>query len=184
MNDNKQSKSGIEATQDSTVKTGKAMMYVGWLLVLAMLTWYFNNYEANKNNPNQDPLSFSSGQQNVVTLKRNEAGHYVTTGTINGEKVTFLLDTGATNVSIPEKLSSRLHLEKLARGQSNTANGYVDVFITRINKLTIGNIEVTDVPASINPGQNYDNQILLGMSVLKNVEFTQKGDELTLKQFR
>lgn len=160
------------------------MMYIGWIFALAVLTWIFNIFETNKTNPNQDPLTISSANINEVTLTQNAYGHYVTSGTINGRTVTFMLDTGATNVSVPEKLADELDLKKLARGQSSTANGFVDVFLTRINEVRIGNIVVYDVPASINPGMNHSDEILLGMSVLKNVEFAQKGSTLTLKQTR
>jgi aspartyl protease family protein len=95
--------------------------------------------------------------------------------------VTLLLDTGATYVSVPENLADRLGLRKMARGQASTANSIVDTYLTRIERLSIGGIEVYDVAASINPGMNHDASILLGMSVLKNIEFTQRGDQLTLR---
>ena len=104
-------------------------------------------------------------------------------GFINGKEVTFLLDTGATHVAIPEKLASKLQLKGLARGQSSTANGYVDIEFTRINELRLGSIIAYDVTASINPGLNHSDYILLGMSVLKNVEFRQSGNQLELIQY-
>jgi aspartyl protease family protein len=103
-------------------------------------------------------------------------------GTINGKQVTFMLDTGATRVSVPEKLAEELSLEKMARGRSSTANGIVEIHLTRIRRLEIGSIKVFDIPASINPGMNHSDQVLLGMSVLKNVDFSQQGDTLTLRQ--
>lgn len=169
---------------DPTQKMGKVMMYISWIFVLGLLTWFFDGFEQNKQNPNQDPLHSSSNNINEVVLKRNAYGHYVTSGSINGHKVTFMLDTGATNVSVPERLAEQLNLKKMARGRSSTANGYVNIFLTRINEIKIGSIVVQDVPASINPGMNHSKQILLGMSVLKNVEFAQKGDSLTLRQSR
>jgi aspartyl protease family protein len=167
---------------DPTKNIGKAMMYLGWLVVLAGLSWFFTHYEKNKINPNQVPQSTSNQQVNEVILHRNAYGHYVSSGTINGKPVTFLLDTGATNVSIPANLANKLDLEAMARGRSSTANGFIDVYLTRIEVLTIGSITAYDVKASINPGMNHSKQILLGMSVLKNVEFTQKGNTLFLRQ--
>lgn len=169
---------------DSTKMAGKVMMYIAWAFALGLLTWFFDIFEDYKINPNQSPSHISSEKINEVILQRNAYGHYVTTGTINGKEVTFLLDTGATNVSVPEKLAGNLKLEKKAQGKSSTANGYVNVFFTRINEIRIGSIVAYDVPASINPGMNHSNQILLGMSVLKHVEFAQKGSTLTLRQKR
>jgi aspartyl protease family protein len=167
---------------DPTQKIGKYMMYFGWIAALVILTWIFDVFNEKKNNPNQTPVISSSTSVNEVVLKRNVYGHYVTTGTINGKEVTFLLDTGATNVSVPENLANNLQLEKQARGRASTANGFVDIYLTRINEIRIGNIVAYNVRASINPGMNHSDQILLGMSVLRNVEFTQKGDLLTLRQ--
>lgn len=125
---------------DPTQKIGKIMMYISWIFILGILTWFFDVFEKNKNNPNQDPINFSSADVNEVVLKRNAYGHYVASGTINGQDVTFMLDTGATMVSVPEHLAEKLNLDKKARGRSSTANGFVDVFLTRINEIRIGSI--------------------------------------------
>ena len=62
-----------------------------------------------------------------------------------------------------------------------TANGPVTVYDTIINQLTIGDIVLYNVPASINTGMQ-GTGILLGMSALSQVEFVQSGDYLTLRQ--
>lgn len=169
---------------DSTKRIGRGMMYIAWVLALLVLTWLFKAYEEKRDNPNQNLSTSSAEGINEVVLKRNPYGHYVSSGTINGQAVTFLLDTGATNVSVPGKFAKRLNLDRLAQGQSSTANGYVDIYLTRIDEIRIGSIVAYDVRANINPGMNHSDQVLLGMSVLKNVEFTQRGDTLTLRQYQ
>jgi aspartyl protease family protein len=67
-------------------------------------------------------------------------------------------------------------------GQAITANGTVDVYSTMIDRLQIGSITLFQVRASINMGMEQD-QILLGMSALKNIEFTHRDGTLTLKQY-
>jgi aspartyl protease family protein len=62
-----------------------------------------------------------------------------------------------------------------------TANGPITVFETRISELSIGDITLFNVRASINPAMP-PPQILLGMSALKQIEFVQRGDSLTLIQ--
>jgi len=64
---------------------------------------------------------------------------------------------------------------------ANTANGQVQVRATRINTLQLGPITLYNLEASINPGMD-GNEILLGMSALKQIEFSQKGKFLTLRQ--
>ena len=94
--------------------------------------------------------------------------------------MTFLLDTGATHVSIPAHLGPRLNLEPGAWGESITANGVAKIRATRVNELAFGPFTLRDLPASLNPGMQ-DDFILLGMSVLRQLEFTQRGDTLVLR---
>ena len=63
-----------------------------------------------------------------------------------------------------------------------TANGRTLVFATRLNEVSIGGITLRNVRATINPGYKSDD-ILLGMSFLKHLEFTQRGDQLTIRQY-
>lgn len=160
---------------------GKAMLTIAWIAVLGLLTLWFGRWEARQHNPNAAPDSRQSAGQVEVTLKANRWHHYVSSGTINGEPVTFLLDTGATAVSVPANLADKLGLDKGVTMQSQTANGTVRVWSTRIDQLTLGAITLTDLRGSINPGMQGD-EILLGMSALKQLEIRQQGDTLTLIQ--
>jgi aspartyl protease family protein len=85
-------------------------------------------------------------------------------------------------VAIPAHLAKTLDLEKGHRHQVMTANGVTYAFNTQVNRLTIGDIILQDIRASINPSMT-GNEILLGMSALKEIEFTQKGDQLILRQY-
>ena len=159
---------------------GKTMYLLAWLCGLALLVFVFQDLLDEQINPNQQPRSEFQNGQAVVYLQRNRAGHYVVDGEINGQQVTFMVDTGATNVSIPAHLQQQLALTPRGQGIARTANGTVPIKFTQINNLTIGDIKLRDVPASLNPGMQSD-QILLGMSVLRQLEFTQRGDTLILK---
>ncbi len=157
---------------------GKGMLIVAWILVLIILTYIFGNWEEKQYNPNQTPELNETGE---LILERNRYNHYVASGSINGYEVVFLLDTGATDVAIPEKLARKIGLEKGRRGKAVTANGIAEIFDTQINSLQMGNITLYDVPASINPGMT-GKEVLLGMSALKDLEFTQRGSTLTIRQ--
>lgn len=163
-------------------KLGRGMLTVSWILVLVGLTYYFGMREKSQFNPNQQLVGSESQGMREVTLKRNKYHHYVATGTINQSPVVFFLDTGATDVAIPERVAQKLNLKKGAKSYAQTANGTVQIFTTRIPTLTLGPIVLHDVRASINPYMEGE-EILLGMSVLKHLEFSQTGDELTLRQY-
>ena len=128
-----------------------------------------------------EPESQVYAQSVEVPLKRNRQGHYLVTGEINSEPVEFLLDTGATDVVIPEDIARQLQLPYGRAGRAMTANGPVTVYQTVINELTIGAIRLFEVRASINPAMR-SGEILLGMSALGQIEFIQSGDHLTLRQ--
>lgn len=156
---------------------GRGMALVASLLVLGLFYLYFENSLQARNHPNRQ-LQIAPGTE--LVLKRNRDGHYVFPGTINGRSVVFLLDTGATLVSIPAHLGSELQLTAGAYQQSITANGTVTTRTTRVDELAFGPFNLRGVPASLNPGMK-DNFVLLGMSVLKHLEFTQRGDTLILR---
>lgn len=158
-------------------------MYIGfWILLIVFLVMFFNRWLDHQRNPNQQVASrISSNGVREVELKRNRMGHYNVTGSINGHTVEFMLDTGATDIAIPASVAREIGLQKLGRMEFNTANGVAYGYATRLNDVRVGDIVLHDLSASINPNMD-DAIVLLGMSFLKKIEFTQRGDTLILKQ--
>jgi len=170
-------------SDNTTKKLSTGMMVAAWVAALLLMSQFFGMWQKNQNNPNTQPVTeLGKNGSHRVLLERNRAGHYVSSGKINDIPVTFMLDTGATNVVIPGDLASKMGLPILANSAASTANGTVSVYRTRINKLTLGNINLYNVDASINPSMNGEQQILLGMSALKKLGLIQKGRTLTLIQ--
>jgi aspartyl protease family protein len=168
-------------------KLGRGMLYIMWVLVLGGLTYGFNAWENKRHNPNsRESISASaeggrSEGRRIVTLKSNRQHHYMASGRVNGKRVTFMLDTGATDVVVPQALANTLGLVAGFKSTAITANGTVQVRNTVIDTLELGAIKLTNIKASINPGM-HGKEILLGMSALKHLEFSQSDDTLTLKQ--
>ncbi len=167
---------------EETATLGKYFIWIAWFIAIIILVYVFQDFLDKQWNPNSQPnYSLSESGKAEVKLKQNRHGHYVTTGTINEQPVIFLLDTGATNVSIPAHIAEQLALESSGSHTVQTANGSVRVFQTEIAQLSIGNLFLYNVRANINPGMK-TNEILLGMSALKKVEFSQSGKQLTLRE--
>ena len=156
------------------------MITIAWILFLALLTYGFSNYLDDQNNPNQNVSVEFENNIAEVRLTQNRYGHYIANGKINQIPVTFMLDTGATVISIPAAIANKLNLEKGFPTQSRTANGTITVYDTRLDSVSIGAIELHNIRASINPHMQ-GNEILLGMSFMRNLEMTQKGNELILR---
>jgi aspartyl protease family protein len=164
-------------------KTGVTMLILGWVVMLALLSGLFDRFIKQQENPNQQVMGSRSATVNEVVLTRNRQHHYVANGTINGEPVIYLVDTGATHVAIPPHVANRIGLEAGYAGTAQTANGLVKTAHTELDSLTLGTINLENVRGSITYGMTGD-QILLGMSALKNVEFTHRNGELTIRQYR
>jgi aspartyl protease family protein len=164
-----------------TKQLGKGFYAVAWILAIFFLTSLFSGHEQKRINPNQSPqTSLINGGAEVI-LKQNRQGHYVTNGLINGQPVTFLLDTGATDVAVPGKLAEKLNLKKGRPLTMNTANGSIRVYESWVKELKLGELVITDVDANINPNMDEDF-ILLGMSALKDLELIQRNNQLTIRQ--
>ncbi|MDF1588256.1 MAG: TIGR02281 family clan AA aspartic protease [Gammaproteobacteria bacterium] len=167
--------------QDSAPPTfNKTTIAIIWVALLVATTLIFNHVLEDINNPNQQlTVSINEQGQKEVVLERNRYGHYVATGKINGQSVVFLLDTGATLVAIPEHIARQLNLKKGRAFQTQTANGTSQSYTTIIESLALGDIVMTNVPASISSGMEFD-KILLGMSFLKHLQLTQQGKILKI----
>lgn len=159
------------------------MLIASFTLGLVALTVYFDGTLDNQSNPNRNPNSSitDSGAVEVI-LESNRLGHYVAGGEINGIPVTFLLDTGATDVAIPSNVAEAAGLTRGYATQASTANGVVTVFSTEVDELKLGSIVLNNIAASVTPSMLGDT-ILLGMSALRRVEFTQRGSTLTLRHY-
>jgi aspartyl protease family protein len=169
----------MEQPQNPHRRSGVAMLIIAWVLVFGLAYWFFSGWEARQYNPN--PQALLQKQSGEVTLKRNREGHYVAEGEINGTRVAFLLDTGATQVALPVSLARRLELKHGPAVTLSTANGTVIGYETRLQSVRLGSIEMHDVGAVVTDGMA-NGTVLLGMTFLKHLEFAQREDRLILRQ--
>lgn len=166
---------------DFISRAGITMTVVAWLLFFVILYAGFEHLIWQRINPNQNITTSVIDQQKQIVLQRNTYNHYVTSGTINEHKVTFLLDTGASDVAIPASVADRIGLSKGRAIMVKTANGNARAYRTRLDSVAIGEIKLYDLNATILPNITGD-EILLGMNFLKHFEIIQKGKTLTIKQ--
>jgi aspartyl protease family protein len=116
-----------------------------------------------------------------VTLTADARGHFVTTGTVNGISVRFLVDTGATSVVLSSADAKRVGIKYLdaPRTVSQTANGPVMVYRVKLDTLKVGDIEIRNVDGIVAEGDRLPIA-LLGMSFLNRMEMRQEGQTMTL----
>lgn len=157
------------------------MTIVAWIIFLMILFGVFDYLLSQRNNPNQNVVTTVTGQQKEITLLRNPYGHYVSNGTINNHEVTFLLDTGASDIAIPESLADDIGLRKGREIIIKTANGNTRAYRTHLDSVALGDIRRYDLNATILTNIT-GNEVLLGMNFLKHLEIIQKGKSLTIRQ--
>jgi aspartyl protease family protein len=117
-----------------------------------------------------------------VVLKADSRGHFVTMGAVNGVSIQFMIDTGATLVSLGLSDALRLGIDpsKGQRGLSSTANGLAPVTKVKLDSVRIGALTLHNVDALI--GQTDMPYALLGMSFLNRMEMQREGNTMTLKK--
>ena len=111
-------------------------------------------------------------------------GMYNTTGFINGQPVNFLVDTGATWIAMNSNTARRLGINFRyigKRAMVSTANGVAPVYRIMLNKVRVGEIELTNVEAGVLEG-NSPREVLLGNSFLNRVEMQRQGQVMLLRQ--
>lgn len=125
-----------------------------------------------------------SGKPTAV-LSADAQGHFVTTGSINGKPVQFLVDTGASMITLGSADAKRLGISYLEgeRGQSITASGTVPAYKISLDNVRVGNIVLNQVETIVLEDGNLP-VALLGMSFLNRLEMRREGTTLTLiKQY-
>ena len=122
----------------------------------------------------------SPGGGTTIVLSADIGGHFFANGTINGKSVRFVVDTGATNVSMSQSQAERLGLDYRSgqRGVSNTANGQVQAYRVPLTSVRVGEVEVFNVAATIVPVTM--DYVLLGNSFLTRFQMKRENDTLTL----
>lgn len=116
-----------------------------------------------------------------VTLYANAHGHFVSECKINGMALKFLVDTGATHVTLNsgDAEFAKVDYKRGQKVQVSTANGVVSAYLVTIANLKIGNIALSQVPATILEGGS-PPMVLLGMSALNRMDMKRQDIALTL----
>jgi aspartyl protease family protein len=128
--------------------------------------------------------SFVSGGKGSVTLYPGRGGHYFADGTINGQGVQFMVDTGATSIALNTSVAQRLGIDYRKSGQAgygSTAGGFVRTYQIKLDKVQVGDIVQYGVDAAVIEGAG-PSDVLLGMSFLGRCDMKRDGEKLELIQ--
>ena len=129
------------------------------------------------------PVSSSPSARNLV-LNKGRSGHFEVEARIDGRRLDFLVDTGATMIALRESDARRVGIYPSASDYTvkvNTANGVAKAAPAELWTVEIGDIVVRNVMAIVHPDEGLTVN-LLGMSFLSRVRWTHDRGRLVLEQ--
>lgn len=118
----------------------------------------------------------------VVSLSSDSRGHFIANGQINGRGTRLMVDTGATLIAMGQDEAERLGIA-YKDGQKigiRTANGNTYGYLVKLNSVRIGDVEVFNVDAAVQPQPM--PYVLLGNSYLTRFQMKRENDTLTLER--
>ena len=128
--------------------------------------------------------SYTRPEQPRVRIWPTPSRMYVVTGSINGFPVDFLVDTGATFVSLSGREARRLGIDYRVvgtPGRSSTASGIAKIYLVELDRVKVGEIELRNVQGAVHDG-DFPPATLLGMSFLGRLKMRQDGQVLELEK--
>ncbi len=152
-----------------------------WIVVWVGLI--FAGYQLTNHLTAPPPVirSVAQGQQEIVVpVSRN--GHYYIDGAVNGVPLRFMVDTGASYVSVGADFARKAGLRDGIPGQFNTANGMVEGRVVKNQVVHADAFEISGLSIAVMPLQAGEG--LLGQNFLRHFEVSQSAGTLRLRMRR
>ena len=162
-----------EPSTQSVARRGALAFLVFWLVVMAVLYLGMQHYLK----PSK-PTVLANGS---LSIPRAKDGHFRVPGSINGQKVQFLVDTGASMVSVTDALAERAGLTGGVPTTFRTANGERAGRVVRADEVRVGSLAVSQVRVGTGYTGDDDDDALLGQAFLRYFDVQIRGDGLILQ---
>jgi len=124
------------------------------------------------------------GNARSISISRGRNGHFQIDGVVDGRRIGFLVDTGASVIALREGDAARLGIHPAQREYTmrvNTANGVILAAPIELNRVEVGDLTVRNVAGLVLPDEALA-QNLLGMSFLSRVHWQYEAGKLVLEQ--
>ncbi|MEM7542085.1 MAG: TIGR02281 family clan AA aspartic protease [Pseudomonadota bacterium] len=119
----------------------------------------------------------------IVRVAPGDGGHYTLDGTINGNPVKFIVDTGATSVVMNRNTAEKVGIS-YEKGQPvavETASGEAAAYRLDLKEVKVRALGIKNVPGVVIDG-DYPTQVLLGQSFLNRIDMKREGPVLELRE--
>lgn len=122
------------------------------------------------------------GGAQTTSLTADSRGHFITTGTVNGATIRFMVDTGATSIALGASDARRANVSTAnARAvMVQTANGITQAWLVTLDTVRVGDVTLNNVEGIVH--QHDMPMALLGMSFLNRMEMKRDGQTMTLRK--
>lgn len=167
------SRKHLGAKAVSPTKTGLIPMMIFWCVVMGLLYMLMTNYLK----PKQAQV-LANGD---LAINRSQDGHFYTTGTINGKEAKFMVDTGASLVSVSEEFAKKAFIRGGVPTTFKTANGDRPGLVVEGVGVSIGPVSVTNVKVGVGLRGGDENDALLGQSFLSKFDITMSKTQMVLR---
>ena len=163
----------LGANAPSPIRTGLIPMMICWFAVMALLYALMTHYLK----PKQAQI-LANGD---LVIDRSNDGHFYTMGKVNGKDAKFLVDTGASLVTITEDFAQRALIFGGAATIFKTANGDRSGRVVDGVDVSVGPISVSNVKVGVGLISGSESEALLGQSFLSKFDITIKKNQMVLK---
>jgi len=156
------------------LKWGPFGILVFWMVVMGLLYVAMNHYLKPK------PLVVSASGDLVIPRARD--GHFYAIGSVNGKPANFLVDTGASLVTVSEKFAREAGISAGEPAVFKTANGDLLGRIVSDVPVSMGPMDVSGVRVAVGFVGHEVGDALLGQSFLSKFEIVLQKDQMTLRK--
>lgn len=162
------------ASISNGLKWGPLGIVVFWMAVMGVLYVAMNHYLKPK------PLVISASGDLIISRARD--GHFYAMGSVNGKTAKFLVDTGASLVTVSEQFAREAGMASGESAVFKTANGDLRGRIVRDVPVGLGPLDVSGVRVAVGFVGHEVGDALLGQSFLSKFEITLQKDQMTLRK--
>jgi aspartyl protease family protein len=160
------------------------LVFAAFMLTLAVIApRLISRHDATATTAAAEPSQPAANSRSVA-IPRGQNGHFQTDGVVDGRRLGFLVDTGASVIALREGDAARLGIHPAQREftmRVNTANGVILAAPVELNRVEVGDVTVRNVAGLVLPDEALA-QNLLGMSFLSRVHWQYEGGKLVLEQ--
>ncbi|MDD2925136.1 TIGR02281 family clan AA aspartic protease [Rhodoferax sp.] len=164
----------LSAKDRTPRQLGLVPMMIFWCAVMGLLYVLMTHY--------LKPRPAKVMANGDLVLKRSQDGHFYTLGKVNGVEAKFMVDTGASLVTVSEDFANRAWIRGGVTTVFKTANGDAPGRIVDGAAVSIGPISVANVRVGVGLRGHEAGEALLGQSFLSKFDIIMDKDQMVIRQ--